>query len=62
MPQGKKVYERKKGRKEDLDCESINWVLPDYQNPLLMVQRMVLETGGSRLSLRRTKHFEDVVC
>lgn len=39
MPRGKKVVVvQKKGKKEDLDCESISWVLPDYQNPLLMVQ------------------------
>lgn len=37
-------------------------VFPDYQNPLLIVQWMVLETGGSPLALRGTKNFENVVC
>lgn len=45
-----------------MDFESIIWVLPDYQNRLLMVRRMVLGTGGSPLALRGTKHFENVVC
>lgn len=39
-------------RKEDFD-------LLDYQNPLVMVRRMVLETGGSPLALRRTKNCGD---
>lgn len=61
MPRGKKVYVLKK-RKEDLDLKSIIWGLPNHQNPLLIVQRTVLATGGSPLALRGTKNFENVVC
>lgn len=56
MPRGEKVYvlkNREEGRFGDIR------VFPDYQNPLLIVQWMVLETGGSPLALRGTKNCGD---
>lgn len=49
----------KLGGRKSLDFLIHYLVLPDYQNPLLMVQRTVLETGGSPSALRGTKNCGD---